>query len=88
MVQRRRILFWDLFVADAWQVRPYYRIETPRIEFLYYLFRVSTLADHLPFLLHTLTAASLRTQTKSKTHKVKQNQDVGRFAHVYCLLSD
>lgn len=26
MVERRRILFWDLFVADAWQVRTLRRL--------------------------------------------------------------
>lgn len=54
MVHRRRILFWDVFVADVWQVS--HAILTSRSRTNVWI-RVSTLVDHRLSLLDTSTAA-------------------------------
>lgn len=61
MVQRRRILFWDLFVADSWTVSASFS-PRPTILFSYVSARASTLGDPHHFLWLISTASSQITR--------------------------
>lgn len=77
-VQKRRALFWELFITDCWQVNPLYLSSNCDAD-VDCIFRASQLVDSLHFHFPSSTASYLQILTKQSQKMVRSSLAVSYF---------